>query len=111
MRTELAPEEDGLTAELTPTSAATDQPVHRRLGLTDAEYEHILEILGRDPSPAELAMYSVMWSEHCSYKSSKVHLRYFGETTTEQMRTHMLAGIGENGLIQRGGAYRITPSP
>ena len=37
-------------------------------------------------------MYSVMWSEHCSYKSSKVHLSYFGETTTDEMRASMLAG-------------------
>ncbi|MGV0554725.1 phosphoribosylformylglycinamidine synthase II, partial [Mycobacterium kansasii] len=51
------------------------------LGLKDDEYQRIREILGRRPTDTELAMYSVMWSEHCSYKSSKVHLRYFGETT------------------------------
>jgi phosphoribosylformylglycinamidine synthase subunit PurL len=50
-------------------------PLHRRLGLADDEYERIVETLGRDPNHPELAMYSVMWSEHCSYKSSKVHLR------------------------------------
>src|SRR5690349_23341370 len=52
-----------------------DQPVHRALGLTDAELETIERILGRSPNHLELAMYAVMWSEHCSYKSSRVHLR------------------------------------
>ena len=47
------------------------QPLHRRLGMTDEEHESVLGLLGRDPRPAELAMYSVMWSEHCSYKSSR----------------------------------------
>ncbi|MGX1251721.1 phosphoribosylformylglycinamidine (FGAM) synthase-like enzyme [Streptomyces ambofaciens] len=49
------------------------------LGLKKDEYERVVEILGRRPTGAELAMYSVMWSEHCSYKSSKVHLSQFGE--------------------------------
>ena len=54
-------------------------------------------------------MYSVMWSEHCSYKSSKVHLRYFGETTTEAMRAGMLAGIGENaGVVDIGDGWAVT---
>jgi phosphoribosylformylglycinamidine (FGAM) synthase-like enzyme len=52
------------------------------LGLKDNEFEEIKKILGRRPTAAELAMYSVMWSEHCSYKSSKVHLRQFGEKVT-----------------------------
>ncbi len=51
------------------------EPLHRQLGLTDDEYARVVETLGREPNRAELAMYSVMWSEHCSYKSSKVHLR------------------------------------
>src|SRR4051794_41077287 len=49
------------------------------LGLKQDEYTRIREILGRRPSSSELAMYSVMWSEHCSYKSSKVHLKQFSE--------------------------------
>ena len=54
-------------------------------------------------------MYSVMWSEHCSYKSSKVHLRYFGETTTDEMRAAMLAGIGENaGVVDIGDGWAVT---
>jgi phosphoribosylformylglycinamidine synthase len=50
---------------------------HRSLGLTDDEYARIAETLGRHPNHLELAMYSVMWSEHCSYKSSRIHLRRF----------------------------------
>jgi phosphoribosylformylglycinamidine synthase subunit PurL len=51
------------------------EPLHRALGLTDEELERIRRTLGREPNNAELAMYGAMWSEHCSYKSSKVHLR------------------------------------
>ncbi|MBW0015567.1 phosphoribosylformylglycinamidine synthase subunit PurL [Mycobacterium sp.] len=79
------------------------------LGLKDDEYQRIREILGRRPTDTELAMYSVMWSEHCSYKSSKVHLRYFGETTTDEMRAGMLAGIGENaGVVDIGNGWAVT---
>ncbi len=55
--------------------AEAGEPLHRALGLTDDELEMIRAALGRDPNPTELAMYAAMWSEHCSYKSSKVHLR------------------------------------
>ncbi|MGC4935387.1 phosphoribosylformylglycinamidine synthase subunit PurL [Gordonia sp. DT30] len=94
-------------------TAAAQTPDHpqpyRELGLKDDEYERIREILGRRPTDAELAMYSVMWSEHCSYKSSKVHLRYFGETTTDEMRSGMLAGIGENaGVVDVGDGWAVT---
>ena len=54
-----------------------DEPVHRALGLTDDEAASIAATLGREPNHLELAMYSVMWSEHCSYKSSRIHLRRF----------------------------------
>jgi phosphoribosylformylglycinamidine synthase subunit PurL len=84
------------------------QPFHE-LGLKDDEYQRIREILGRRPTDTELAMYSVMWSEHCSYKSSKVHLGYFGETTTDEMRAGMLAGIGENaGVVDIGDGWAVT---
>ncbi|NNC74551.1 MAG: phosphoribosylformylglycinamidine synthase subunit PurL [Acidimicrobiia bacterium] len=53
------------------------QPAHRALGMTDEEYDSVIEILDREPLNAELAMYSVMWSEHCSYKSSRAHLGRF----------------------------------
>ena len=82
---------------------------YRELGLKDDEYARIREILGRRPTDAELAMYAVMWSEHCSYKSSKVHLAYFGETTTPEMRERMLAGIGENaGVVTIGDGWAVT---
>ncbi|MGH3936501.1 MAG: phosphoribosylformylglycinamidine synthase subunit PurL [Pseudonocardiaceae bacterium] len=91
-------------------AATPDHPQpYRELGLADEEYAQIREILGRRPTEAELAMYSVMWSEHCSYKSSKVHLRYFGETTTAAMRQRMLAGIGENaGVVEVGDGWAVT---
>ena len=92
-------------AEATPE---VEQP-YAELGLKDDEYARIRDILGRRPTSCELAMYSVMWSEHCSYKSSKVHLRYFGETTTEEMRASMLAGIGENaGVVDIGDGWAVT---
>lgn len=79
------------------------------LGLKQNEYEEILTILGRRPTAAELAMYSVMWSEHCSYKSTKVHLRQFGQKLTEEMKKDMLVGIGENaGVTDLGDGWAVT---
>jgi phosphoribosylformylglycinamidine synthase II len=79
------------------------------LGLKSDEYAHIREILGRRPTSSELAMYSVMWSEHCSYKSSKVHLRQFGEKVTDEMRAHLMVGMGENaGVVDIGQGYAVT---
>jgi phosphoribosylformylglycinamidine synthase subunit PurL len=81
----------------------------RELGLKQDEYARIREILGRRPTSCELAMYSVMWSEHCSYKSSKVHLRQFGAKTTEAMREHLMVGIGENaGVVDVGQGWAVT---
>ncbi|MEX3506913.1 MULTISPECIES: phosphoribosylformylglycinamidine synthase subunit PurL [unclassified Corynebacterium] len=85
-----------------------EQPF-RELGLKDDEYQRIKDILGRRPTDAELTMYSVMWSEHCSYKSSKTHLRYFGQTMTEEMGEKILAGIGENaGVVDIGDGNAVT---
>ncbi|MCX4661230.1 phosphoribosylformylglycinamidine synthase subunit PurL [Streptomyces uncialis] len=79
----------------------------QELGLKRDEYDRIRVILGRRPTGAELAMYSVMWSEHCSYKSSKVHLRQFGEKAPEN--DAMLVGIGENaGVVDVGQGYAVT---
>ncbi|MBO9521944.1 MAG: phosphoribosylformylglycinamidine synthase subunit PurL [Nocardioidaceae bacterium] len=79
------------------------------LGLKADEYQRIREILGRRPTSSELAMYSVMWSEHCSYKSSKVHLKQFSEIAQETPVGKMLAGIGENaGVIDVGQGYAVT---
>ncbi len=74
------------------------------LGLTLEEYERIVAILGREPSTAELGTYSVMWSEHCSYKSSKVHLRRL-PTEGEAV----LVGPGENaGVVDVGDGLAVT---
>jgi phosphoribosylformylglycinamidine synthase II len=79
------------------------------LGLKDDEYAHIKQLLGRRPTSCELAMYSVMWSEHCSYKSSKVHLRQFGDKVPPQARDILLVGIGENaGVVDIGQGYAVT---
>ncbi len=79
------------------------------LGLKQNEYDRVVEILGRRPTGAELAMYSVMWSEHCSYKSSKVHLRQFGDKVTDAMKEHLLVGIGENaGVVDIGDGWAVT---
>mgnify|MGYP001676523600 CR=1 FL=1 len=81
----------------------------KELGLKADEYESIRELLGRRPTNAELAMYSVMWSEHCSYKSSKIHLRQFGAKTTPEMREHLLVGMGENaGVVDIGDGWAVT---
>jgi phosphoribosylformylglycinamidine synthase subunit PurL len=79
------------------------------LGLAGDEYQRILEILQRRPTSSELAMYSVMWSEHCSYKSSKVHLRQFGEKVPEQAKGVLLVGMGENaGVVDVGNGLAVT---
>jgi len=83
-----------------------EQP-YSQLGLKDDEYARIKEILGRRPTASELAMYSVMWSEHCSYKSSKVHLKQFGEKAPKS--DALLVGIGENaGVVDIGQNYAVT---
>jgi len=85
-----------------------DQP-WADLGLKADEYQEIRQILGRRPTSSELAMYSVMWSEHCSYKSTKVHLKQFSEIPQETPVGKMLAGIGENaGVIDVGQGYAVT---
>jgi phosphoribosylformylglycinamidine synthase subunit PurL len=96
------------TVESATTTADREQP-WSDLGLKPDEYANIKEILGRRPTSSELAMYSVMWSEHCSYKSSKVHLRQFGEKVTDEMREHLMVGIGENaGVVDIGDGYAVT---
>ena len=92
-------------------AAATPDRVqpYEALGLKADEYARIREILGRRPTSGELAMYSVMWSEHCSYKSSKVHLRQFGRKVTDEMRERLMVGMGENaGVIDAGEGWAVT---
>ena len=96
------------TVEFAAANPDVEQPF-AELGLKENEYASIREILGRRPTSAELAMYSVMWSEHCSYKSSKVHLRKFGDYVTEDMRKNLLVGIGENaGVVDIGDDWAVT---
>ena len=91
------------TAEISPEQS---QPF-AELGLKHDEYQQIRDILGRRPTSSELAMYSVMWSEHCSYKSSKVHLRQFGEKAPKT--DALLVGIGENaGVVDIGDGWAVT---
>jgi phosphoribosylformylglycinamidine synthase subunit PurL len=87
-------------------SPGTPQPF-AELGLTQEEYGRIVAILGRRPTSAELALYSVMWSEHCSYKSSKVHLKQFADKAPPS--SALLAGIGHNaGVVDIGQGYAVT---
>jgi len=81
-----------------------DKSLHRSLGLTDEEANVITEILGRQANPLELAMYSVMWSEHCSYKSSRLHLK---RLPTEA--PWVLVGPGENaGVVDVGDEIAVA---
>ena len=94
------------TVALAQTSPDNKQPF-KELGLKEDEYARIREILGRRPTSSELAMYSVMWSEHCSYKSSKVHLKQFGDKAVKT--DALLVGIGENaGVVDVGQGYAVT---
>ena len=88
---------ESLSPELAPQLAV-------ELGLKLDEYERVVEILGRVPTVTELYMYSLMWSEHCSYKHSRKALRMF-PTTGE----HVLQGPGENaGVISVGDGWAIA---
>jgi phosphoribosylformylglycinamidine synthase II len=80
------------------------ESLHRALGLTDDEAAEIARLLGREPNHLELALYAVMWSEHCSYKSSRVHL---GRLPTEGPQ--VLVGPGENaGVIDAGDGLAVA---
>ena len=94
------------TVAIATANPETTQPF-AELGLKPDEYARIKEILGRRPTSSELAMYSVMWSEHCSYKSSKVHLKQFGDKAVNT--DALLVGIGENaGVVDVGQGYAVT---
>jgi phosphoribosylformylglycinamidine synthase len=94
------------TVAIATSNPDTTQPF-AELGLKGDEYARIKEILGRRPTSSELAMYSVMWSEHCSYKSSKVHLKQFGDKAVKS--DALLVGIGENaGVVDVGQGYAVT---
>ncbi len=96
------------TVDQSKIEAGKEQP-WAALGLKEDEYNSIKEILGRRPTSSELAMYSVMWSEHCSYKSSKIYLRQFGEKVTPEMKKRLLVGMGENaGVVDIGEGLAVT---
>jgi len=83
---------------------STTEPLHRALGLTDSEFDDIIAVLGREPNHVELALYGVMWSEHCSYKSSRVHLKRL-----PSKGDHVLVGPGEGaGVIDAGDGIGVA---
>ena len=98
-------------ADTVENAAATperEQPFDA-LGLKPDEYAKIREILGRRPTSGELAMYSVMWSEHCSYKSSKIYLRRFGDKVSDEMKKRLMVGMGQNaGVVDVGEGWAVT---
>ncbi|WP_116712882.1 phosphoribosylformylglycinamidine synthase subunit PurL [Euzebya tangerina] len=87
-----------------PAPAPDPRTLARELGMTDDEYEKVVLTLGREPSTAELGTYSVMWSEHCSYKSSKIYLK-----TLPTEGPNILVGPGENaGVVDVGDGLAVT---
>ena len=86
-------------------SAPSPTPAkHRELGLTDREFELICEGMGREPNDVELAMFSLLWSEHCAYKHSRKLLR---RLPTEGPRVVM--GPGENaGAVSIGNGWSVA---
>ena len=79
------------------------QPLHRALGLTDAEFDDVRRVLGHDPNHLELALYAVMWSEHCSYKSSRLHLRRLPTGGPRAGRPW-----GERGVVDAGDGIAVA---
>ena len=107
----LHPEEAGERMSLDTVKRAEETPdepqPYAELGMKIDEYDRVREILGRRPTGSELAIYSVMWSEHCSYKSSKVHLRQFA--TKAPKSEALLVGMGENaGVVDIGDGWAAT---
>ncbi|MHB1445267.1 MAG: AIR synthase-related protein, partial [Acidimicrobiales bacterium] len=85
-------------------TAGVAEPLHRALGLTDEENQAITALLGREGNELETAMFAVMWSEHCSYKSSRVHL-----VRLPSEGPRVLVGPGENaGVIDAGDGLALA---
>ena len=85
-------------------SSTVEQPLHRTLGLTDGELDRIRTLLGRDPNDFELAVFSLLWSEHCGYKHSALLLR---RLPSEGAR--VLQGPGENaGVLDLGDGEAVV---
>jgi phosphoribosylformylglycinamidine synthase subunit PurL len=88
-------------------STPREHQPYLELGLAEDEYARVRQLLGRRPTDAELAMYAIMWSEHCSYKSSKIHLRQFAEKSPHTEL--LLAGIGANaGVVRVSSRLAVT---
>ena len=86
------------------TEPTVDLALAREHGLTDEEYAQIQEILGRVPTFSELGIFSVMWAEHCSYKSSKKYLKQLPTTGAQ-----VLQGPGENaGVVSIGDGLAVV---
>ncbi|MDX6615788.1 MAG: phosphoribosylformylglycinamidine synthase subunit PurL, partial [Solirubrobacterales bacterium] len=84
--------------------SVAERPVHQELGLTDSEYELIVEKLRREPNHLELAMFSLLWSEHCAYKHSR---KLLAKLPTDGPRVVM--GPGENaGAVDIGDGHAVA---
>ena len=95
---------DGKSVQCSLVSDAMERPLHQQLGMTDDELAAVVAELGREPTDLELAMYAVMWSEHCSYKSSRAHLSRF---PTEA--PWVLVGPGEGaGVVDIGDGIAVA---
>ncbi|WP_371945921.1 phosphoribosylformylglycinamidine synthase subunit PurL [Actinomadura chokoriensis] len=102
-----APVDQGTDTVAVAAATPERQQPYVELGMNEEEYRRVRHILGRRPTSAELAIYSVMWSEHCSYKSSKVHLRQFGDKAPKTDK--LLVGMGENaGVVDIGQGWAVT---
>ena len=85
-------------------TSVTDPALHRALGLTDGEFERIRSLLGRDPNDFELAVFSLLWSEHCGYKHSALLLKRLPSTGPR-----VLQGPGENaGVLDLGDGEAVA---
>jgi len=94
----------GTEARLNHLTQVAEQPLHRALGLTDREADRIRELLGRDPNHFELAVFSVLWSEHCGYKHSAPLLRRLPSAGER-----VLQGPGENaGVLDLGDGLAVA---
>jgi phosphoribosylformylglycinamidine synthase len=94
----------GGTDTIVHLTQVAEQPLHRALGLTDGEFDRICDLLGRSPNHFELAVFSLLWSEHCGYKHSALLLKRLPSSGER-----VLQGPGENaGVIDIGGGEAVT---
>jgi phosphoribosylformylglycinamidine synthase subunit PurL len=102
--TRTAAARSGPAVKLKHLSSVAQQPLHRALGLTDGEHERIQTLLGRDPNDFELAVFSLLWSEHCGYKHSALLLKRLPSAGER-----VLQGPGENaGVLDLGDGIAVA---